>query len=108
MVGEVEKTIVRCLSEISERQRFIIIITKCDKDHIHILFEYNSNVQLNKLIKLIKQQTTRNVWDKHFDELKSHFWKRKIFWSSGYYVSSVGNVSTEVVEKYIEEQGKCI
>jgi putative transposase len=37
-----------------------------------------------------------------------NFLKSKIgqtFWSDGYFVCSIGNVSKEVIEKYIQEQG---
>jgi REP element-mobilizing transposase RayT len=33
------------------------------------------------------------------------FWKQKVFWSSGYFVCSTGDASTETIAKYIAEQG---
>jgi putative transposase len=36
---------------------------------------------------------------------KKIFWKEQPFWSDGYFVCSIGNVSREIVEKVIQTQG---
>ena len=33
-------------------------------------------------------------------------WKEHTFWSDGYFVSSVGDVTDAAIQKYIEEQGQ--
>ena len=38
-------------------------------------------------------------------ELAKFFWKEKTFWSDGYLSCSIGNVSKEAIEKYIQNQG---
>jgi putative transposase len=35
---------------------------------------------------------------------KKIFWKEQPFWSDGYFVCSIGNVSREIVEKVIQTQ----
>lgn len=37
-------------------------------------------------------------------ELAKFLWK-KTFWSDGYFSCSIGNVSKETIEKYIQNQG---
>jgi putative transposase len=37
--------------------------------------------------------------------LKNHFWKENTFWSDGYFVGATGDASTEIIRKYIAEQG---
>ena len=39
------------------------------------------------------------------NELAKFFWKEIIFWSDGYFSCSIGNVSKETIEKYIQNQG---
>jgi putative transposase len=46
-----------------------------------------------------------HIWKKHEDILSFVFWKRKMFWSDGYFVCSTGDASAETIKKYIEEQG---
>ena len=37
--------------------------------------------------------------------LVKQFWKEKTFWSDGYFACSIGNVSKDIIEKYIQNQG---
>lgn len=39
------------------------------------------------------------------NHLRKHFWKEHTFWADGYFVCSVGNISEEMLKKYIENQG---
>lgn len=76
-----------------------------DKDHIHLLVDYSPNVSVSQIVRLLKQTTTAKVWFLCNNELRKHFWKQKLFWSSGYFVCSTGDASTETIVKYIAEQG---
>ena len=56
-------------------------------------------------VNLIKSYTTFHIWEKYPNYLRKHFWKENTFWTDGYFVCSVGNVSEEMLRKYIENQG---
>ena len=38
-------------------------------------------------------------------KLQRIFWRENIFWTDGYFVASIGNVSQETLKHYIENQG---
>ena len=46
-----------------------------------------------------------NTWKRYPNYLRKHFWKEHTFWTDGYFACSVGNVSEEMLKKYIENQG---
>nr|WP_330418597.1 transposase [Roseburia inulinivorans] len=46
-----------------------------------------------------------HIWKRYSDYLRKHFWKEHTFWTDGYFVCSAGNVSEEMLRKYIENQG---
>ena len=75
-----------------------------DKDHIHLLVDYSPNVSVSQIVRLLKQTTTAKVWFLCNNELRKHFWKQKLFWSSGYFVSTVGNVYQDNILDYIRNQ----
>lgn len=54
---------------------------------------------------LIKSYTTYHIWKLYPIYLSKQFWKKHTFWTDGYFVCSVGNVSEETLRKYIENQG---
>jgi putative transposase len=89
----------------TQTRDFSIQVMEVDKDHIHLLVNYTPNVSVAQIVRLLKQMTTATVWFSHNIELKKHFWKQRVFWSSGYFVCSTGDASAETIAKYIEEQG---
>ena len=68
----------------------------------HVLRVKENNGQI---VKLIKQQTTYYLWQKYPNFLSKQYWKKKIFWSDGYFACSIGEVSSATIQKCIESQG---
>ena len=76
-----------------------------DKDHIHILLQYNPVDSITSIVSLLKQFSTYKAWKHHHKMLSQYYWKEKTLWSDGYFAASVGQVSQETIERYIENQG---
>lgn len=92
--------------EICSNHNVIIHYMEVDKDHIHYMIETTPNINLSNLVRTIKSYTTYHIWKKYSAYLSKCFWKEKTFWSDGYFISSIGNVSRETLQFYIENQGK--
>ena len=75
-----------------------------DKDHLHMLISIPPTMSVGKAIGLIKQNTARELKQK-FPFLKQVYWGTDAIWSEGYFVTTVG-INEEMIQKYIEEQGK--
>ena len=90
-----------------KKNDFNIVEMEVDKDHIHLLIEYNPNQSILQIVRLLKQISTYRIWrqNNNYLDLSKEFWNEQTFWSDGYFVCSIGNVSKEVIEKYIQEQG---
>ena len=56
-------------------------------------------------LKVHIQETTHYLWQKYNAVLSKRYWKKKIFWSDGYFACSIGEVSSVTIQKYIESQG---
>ena len=78
-----------------------------DKDHIHYLIETEPTISISKIVNLMKSYTTYHIWQLHQKYLSRHFWKEHTFWTDGYFVCSIGNVSEKMLKEYIENQGWC-
>ena len=76
-----------------------------DKDHIHYMIETEPTMSVSKIVNLMKSYTACHIWKKYQNYLRKHFWKERTFWTDGYFACSVGNVSEEMLKKYIENQG---
>ena len=91
--------------EICQKHKVIIRYMETDKDHIHYMIETEPTMSISKIVNLMKSYTTYHIWKRYPDYLRKHFWKEHTFWTDGYFVCSVGNVSEEMLRKYIENQG---
>ena len=93
--------------DIAKENDFELIKTEVDQNHIHLLISYNPTQSILDIVRFLKQIFTYRIWrqeDNHL-YLQKHFWKEKTFWSDGYFACSIGNVSKETIEKYIQSQG---
>ena len=82
-----------------------VIAMETDKDHIHILLEYDTTERVCDIISILKRQTTYYLWNRYGTYLSRQYWKKHIFWSDGYFACSIGEVSSATIEKYIAVQG---
>ena len=69
------------------------------------MIEAEPSISISKIVNLIKSYTTYHIWRKYPKYLSKYFWKEKTFYTDGYFVSSIGNVSEDNLKKYIENQG---
>ena len=91
--------------EICQKHKVIIKYMETDKDHIHYMIETEPTMSVSKIVNLMKSYTTYHIWKRYPNYLRKHFWKEHTFWTDGYFACSVGNVSEEMLKKYIENQG---
>ncbi len=92
------------LIQIAEKSDFEIREMEVDQDHIHLMVLSQPKLSPAQIVRRLKAESTRLIWREH-PELRREFWKKKIFWSDGYFCVSIGNASIETVKAYIESQG---
>ena len=73
-----------------------------DKDHIHYMIETEPTMSISKIVNLMKSY---HIWKRYSQYSQKQFWKEHTFWTDGYFACSVGNVSEEMLKRYIENQG---
>lgn len=95
----------RLSKEICEQHKVNIKYMEVDKDHIHYMIETIPNINLSDLVRTMKSYTTYHMWELYGNYLSKVFWKKKTFWTDGYFICSVGNVSEKTLKNYIENQG---
>ena len=103
---EIDFFIKQKFLQITERSDFEIELMESDKDHIHLLIDYEPKVSILQIVRRLKQESTIDLWRVHENELKKHFWKERTFWSDGYFACSIGEgASYETIQQYIKSQG---
>lgn len=97
--------IKQILFDISKKYDFIIEEMEVDKDHIHIMVESVPKVSPLQIVRVLKQQSTIQIWRIYKKELGKYYWKENTFWTDGYFCSTIGEVSSKTLKHYIQNQG---
>ena len=103
--GSIADDVKQKILDIANTRVYEIIAMETDKDHIHFLLSYDATDRVCDIVKIVKQETTYYLWQKYNSVLSKQYWKKKIFWSDGYFACSIGEVSSATIQKYIESQG---
>jgi putative transposase len=102
--GEVAERARNLIREICKTKDIEIIKGHVSRDHVHIFVSVPPHISVSQLVQSLKGKTSRKLM-MEYKSLNRNFWGRHI-WARGYFVASSGNITDEVIIKYIEEQGK--
>lgn len=91
--------------EICLKHNVHIKYMETDKDHIHYMIETEPTISISDLVRTIKSYITHHIWKLHKSCLSKQFWKENTFFTDGYFVCSVGNISDKQLRIYIKNQG---
>lgn len=91
------------IREISESFEVNVLNIECDKDHFHMIFKAKPTLDIPRYINAIKTITSREI-QRNFQKVKENLLKG-VFWSPSYFLATTGQVTLDVLKKYVEEQG---
>ena len=88
--------------EISETFGVEVLNIECDVDHYHMIFKSKPTLEIPKYINAIKTITSREI-RRNFPEVLKVLWG-DAFWSRSYFLATTGQVTLEMLKKYVEGQ----
>jgi putative transposase len=94
---------IRCRSlimQICDTEDVTILKGVVSKDHVHMHIEYPTRLAISDLMQKLKGRTSR-LLQSEFPQLQKKYWG-KHFWAIGYGAWSTGNITDDIVEKYLE------
>ncbi|BBO00153.1 MULTISPECIES: IS200/IS605 family transposase [Sporolactobacillus] len=101
LVQEMKEILIR-IAKLNE-----ITIEKMEvmPDHVHLLISFKPKLSATGAVKAIKGASARMFFEKHPEIKAQKFWSGHL-WTRSYYMSTLGTMSKEVVEQYIDDQYK--
>lgn len=106
ITGTIKDRLISLSHELFESKwQCTITAINTGEDHIHIIFGAPPQVQLSKLINNYKTVSSRLIRKEFSSILEPYYWK-PYFWSDSYFVCTVSDRSHDMIEKYIQEQGR--
>ena len=103
--GKVKELVYGIIRDILDERGCTLKELNGEPDHVHILFDAGSEVQILDLVRVIKTKTARFARKQYPEELMEYFWK-PVFWTDSYFASTVGGTTRDMVERYIRKQGQ--
>jgi putative transposase len=100
--GEIGRRVRELVRRICASLDVEIIKGNIRQDHVHLLVSVPPTLSVSKLVQRMKGVTSRVLLQEN-KGLNKAFWGRHL-WSRGYFVASVGEVTEEIISKYIENQ----
>ncbi len=98
-VAERSRDLIREICKVNEVE---ILKGHVSQDHIHLFVSVPPKLSISKLMQYLKGKTSHKLLFE-FKHLQRQFWGKHI-WARGYFAVSSGNVTDEVIMKYIENQ----
>lgn len=99
LIGEVAHRLQAIIFELCIENDWRLVALEIMPDHVHFLVNVDPDWSASKLMKRLKGRASHHL-RAEFPHLK----KLPTLWTPSYFVGSVGNVSSEIVKKYIENQ----
>jgi len=95
-VEERFKTLVKYICKEAEIE---ILAIECDKDHVHMFLNCLPTLSPSDIVQRIKGLTSKSLREEFPELMKMHS-----LWTRSYFVSTAGNVCSETIKKYVENQ----
>ena len=108
-LSQIEQELYEAFRYCESKSHFNRKTMKKDNEQIHLIVNIKPTYSLGQTINRMKQMTTSYLYrnDKTRSWLRNFYWAKKLtIWTHGYFASTIGQVSEDIVFKYIENQGK--
>ena len=101
LVGAVKERLEQLIREVASEHCWTILELAIQPDHVHVFLRGDPYTAPSDIARLIKGRSSR-VLREEFPELL----KLPSLWTQSFFVSTAGNVSHEIIQRYIERQSK--
>ncbi|KRL79429.1 IS200/IS605 family transposase [Ligilactobacillus equi] len=99
---ELRNNMKTILLSIAENKEIEVSSIEVMSDHVHMLISFKPKYAPSSMVKSLKGTSARE-WFKLHPETKSKLWGGHL-WSPSFFMSTIGNVSENIVKQYIESQ----
>ena len=102
LIGEIAEELKKVNEEIATNNDIELHEQEVMPDHVHLFVSAHPKYSPSKIVKILKGGSARKLFLK-YPELRNKLWKGHL-WNPSYYVGTVGDITRDVVEKYIAMQ----
>lgn len=99
LCGDIKLRVREIIAQAAEDRGVRIVNGVLSMDHVHMFVEIPPHVSVSDFVKIVKGRSSMKI-QKEFPSLEKHYWG-KHFWGRGYFSTTSGNVTDDVINNYI-------
>lgn len=99
LIKDIARRLTDLIYEVANENRWRILALEVMPDHVHLFLNCKPSDSPSTIMRLIKGRASHHL-RKEFPELL----KLPTLWTPSYFVSTAGNVCTETIKRYIQQQ----
>ena len=88
------------IAQVSEEMNVRVVNGALSADHIHLMLEIPPHISVSNFVKIVKGRSSRKI-QQEFPEIRQRYWGKR-FWGRGFFSSTSGNVTDDVINNYID------
>jgi len=100
LTGALRKRIRVIIKQVCDELKVDIISGVLSTDHVHMFVEIPPHVSISYFMQRVKGRSSRKI-QQEFPDLKKRYWGRR-FWARGYFCTTSGNITDDVILQYLE------
>src|SRR5690606_18673057 len=108
LVGRLNDDLTSTFRSMADNPDYKMEVFESDLDHIHFPVRYIPRLSVSQIVRRSKQESTHRSWSLHHTTLRQYYWYRRLLWSNGFFVCSIGEASPETIRQYILSQGQLL
>lgn len=102
--GSIRLRVREITHQICESLGVKIVSGVLSKDHVHMFVEIPPHIAVSDFVRRVKGCTSRKI-QQEFPELRKRYWGRR-FWARGYFCTTSGNITDDVIQNYLKNHHK--
>ena len=99
LTGKIQERTRNLIARGCEEMGVKILNGVVSSDHIHMHCSIPPKIRVSDFVQKLKGMSSRKL-QQEFPELKKRYWGQR-FWARGYFSTTSGNVTDEVINEYI-------
>ena len=100
LIGAVRLRVREVIKQVCDEMGVTIINGALSKDHVHMFVEIPPHIAVSDFVRRAKGRSSRKI-QQEFEHIRKRYWGCH-FWGRGYFSSTAGNITEDVVMAYLD------
>ena len=97
--GQVRERVREIVRQVCDEMGVAIVKGVLSRDHVHLFVEIPPHIAVSAFVQKAKGRSSRKI-QQEFEHIRQRFWGQR-FWARGYFCTTSGNVTDEMILEYL-------